>query len=337
MRADRANRTFVAAAALAGLGQLVLGLTGCGALMLAAHRLLLDGAGGVDAGLGVAVAMGLLSLGVAGRGLHSVHRQLVATERLARQVRDRQLEPSGPLETAAASMKIGRRIDLVDAEPAFAFTYGFLQPRVVLSRGLVDRSTPAELRAILEHESYHAQNLDPLKLVAVRAASDAFFFLPAIRQLTTSYLLDRELAADRRALTRAGTQPLTAALMTVLSPTHGFEAPVAAALGGSEQLSARVEQLESGREPPPADLNRTAITVSAAALAAIAVGALVVRVSMIDSMPAMMGPGMSAGSTMAPVAMVGMLVPIGVWTWVGWRVARWIRVRPRPPARHRSS
>ncbi len=329
MRADRANRTFVAAATLAGVGQLVLGTASCGALMFAAHRLLLNGAGGMDAGLVAAVAMGLLGLAVAARGLHSVHRQLVATERLARQVRDRRLEPSGPVATVASRMKIGRRVDLVDAEPAFAFTYGFLQPRVVLSRGLVDRSTPAQLRAILEHESYHARNLDPLKLVAVRAASAAFFFLPAIRQLSDNYLLDRELAADRRAVERAGTQPLAAALMRVLSPVDRFASPVAAALGGTEQLSARIEQLETGQEPAPADLDRTAITVSAAALVALVAGALLVRFVTMDSMPGMMGSGMAPRPRMTPAGMVGMLIPVGVWAWAGWRVARWLTVRPR--------
>lgn len=329
MTADRANRTFVAAAALAGAGQVVLGAASCGALMLAGHRLLLDGGGEMDIGLAVAVVMGLLGLVVSGRGLRSVHRQLVATERLARQVGDRRLEPSGPVADVAATMKIGRRIDLVDAEAAFAFTYGFLQPRVVLSRGLVDRSTSAQLRAILEHESYHARNLDPLKLVAVRAASDAFFFLPAIRSLTDSYLLDRELAADRRAAARAGTQPLAAAVMTVLSSVDEFESPVAAALGGQQQLSARIEQLETGQEPGPAGLSRTAITVSGAALAAIIAGALLVRFAVTDSMPGMMGSGMPAGSAMTPIAVVGMLIPVGVWTWIGWRVARWITVRPR--------
>jgi Peptidase family M48 len=43
-----------------------------------------------------------------------------------------------------------------------------LRPRVVVSQGLLERLSDAELRAVLEHEGYHVANLDPLKLVVLR-------------------------------------------------------------------------------------------------------------------------------------------------------------------------
>jgi Zn-dependent protease with chaperone function len=69
-----------------------------------------------------------------------------------------------------------------DAADSFSFVYGVMTPRVAVSRGLLERATGDELRAVLEHERYHVRNIDPLKAAIVRVLSEALFHSPAPRR-----------------------------------------------------------------------------------------------------------------------------------------------------------
>ena len=75
---------------------------------------------------------------------------------------------------------------------------------VAVSRGLVESVSSDELAAVLHHERYHVANYDPLKVVLARSLPDSLFFLPALGELRGRYVAGRELAADRRAMTRSG-------------------------------------------------------------------------------------------------------------------------------------
>src|SRR5205807_10105183 len=114
-----------------------------------------------------------------------------------------------------------------------------------------------------EHERYHVRNLDPLKVLLVRALPATFFFVPALAALRSRYVAGRELAADRRAVQECGRGPLVGALLKVVRGPAWSELEVAAAIGGPELLEVRVAQLESGREPRVAALTPRMIALSA--------------------------------------------------------------------------
>jgi Zn-dependent protease with chaperone function len=113
--------------------------------------------------------------------------------------------------------------------------FGALTPRAAVSRGLFEGFAANELQAVLEHERYHVRNLDPLKVLVVRALPATFFFLPALGALRTRYVAARELAADRRAVQACGRKPLVAALMKVVRGPAWSELEVAPSLAQSRQ------------------------------------------------------------------------------------------------------
>jgi len=204
-------------------------------------------------------------------GARSVARQIVASQRLARRVRGLALELPDELALTASAVGLGGRVVLLDAPERFSFAYGALTPRVAVSRGLLQGVSDHELRAVLEHERYHVCNLDPLKVILVQALSAAFFFLPALDALRARYIAGRELAADRRAVTACGRQPLVGALLKVVRGPDWSELEGVAAIGGPELLDVRVAQLETGIQPKLATLSITRATVSLVGAALFAV------------------------------------------------------------------
>jgi hypothetical protein len=266
---DSANRSFVALVGAALVPYVLLGALGCGVLSLAGYRLVTEGWAGLDRdGEDLRAAVVFFGLVTAGTvvALLSVRRQLRATRGLAAYVHERTIVATPEVAAAAEAAGLDGRIQVVDDGERFSFTYGVVHPTVVISRGLVDALGPDELAAVLHHERYHVGNADTFKVVVARAAPTAFFFLPALRNLRDRYLAGRELAADRRAVDAAGGRSLAAALHHALERPAWGSFGAAAALGGAEFLEMRVEQLESGREPPLAPVPRWARVATLAGL-----------------------------------------------------------------------
>jgi hypothetical protein len=265
MRPDRATRDFLTLVAVAVLvGSIVF----CGALGGVLMPLLLsrvsgDGLGAL-ANTSVLPAFALLSsvmIGV-GLGARSLARQLFASRRLARYVSTRAVRVPDALQSATARAGLQGRVMLVDAPESFSFVYGVLTPRVAVSQGLVEAASVNELSAVIEHERYHVQNLDPLKIVLARSLSAALFFLPVLGALRARYIADCELAADRQAITRCGDRSLAGALVKAIRGPNWDELSVAASIGGPDLLDVRVVQLETGVEPRLAAIDHRHVALS---------------------------------------------------------------------------
>lgn len=277
MRLDSGNRGFVALAALSFAGYLAVASAVCLLLALLAYRVAADGLGALaDQDAVVWPALAFLAVIAVGAllGLRSLATQVRSSAALARHVRGLRLPLPPELREAARRIGLGGRVRLVDAAEPFSFAYGALSPRVAVSRGLLETAAPAELDAVLAHERYHVRNLDPLKVVVVRALPAAFFYLPMLRDLRERYVAGRELAADRRAAEACGRAPLAGALLKAVRGPGWQELGAAAAIGGPELLDVRVAQLETGSEPPLARLSRRRLLLSIGAAALLTAAAL---------------------------------------------------------------
>ena len=102
---------------------------------------------------------------------------------------------------------------VVPSRRPHAFCVGLLRPVVVLSDGLIERLSEAELRSVLAHEHHHARRRDPLRRALVKAFCDGFWFIPALRPTARAQATVSELAADAVAMRSAGAQPLASALL----------------------------------------------------------------------------------------------------------------------------
>lgn len=286
----------------------VLVLAGCGFGSYLTDPIADDGVTALGRGLLLpAIAMLLLLLFAgAAAGAVSVARQLAATRRLGDHVdRNRMAAPPG---TPAG-------VEVVDHDNPFAFTFGLGEPRVAVSRGLVEQLSSDELQAVVVHERYHVRARDPLKLVVARAAARTCFFLPAVGHLVARYLAGRELAADRHSLRDLGRPALAGALFKVVAGPGWDELDAAAAMAGPELLAARVDQLEQGTEPPLPRLPVASVAVSALVLATL--GGVVTAVALQSGL-SMMGSGqttkLSGGDIAGAVA--GGLVCTAGWVWL---------------------
>lgn len=83
---------------------------------------------------------------------------------------------------------------------AFAFTYGLLRPRVVLSSGLQRALTEPETRAVFLHEQAHVRRRDPLRRFIPGLISAFFFYFPVLKDLALSCREHHEIFADLQAI-----------------------------------------------------------------------------------------------------------------------------------------
>jgi Zn-dependent protease with chaperone function len=256
---DRAARNLLALAAI------VLTLTAYGLCGLIAYGImpLLEGRTG-DGGVGLLAVVGLgmlLALSIY-RGGRTLRREAVATRELSRRLDATTLAVPIQLLLAARDVGLAGRVSLVDSSECCSFVYGAVVPRVAISSGLLARLAADELRAALEHERYHVERLDPLRSALAGAAVDATFFLPALRTFRGRYEAARELAADRRAVEIAGTRPLAGALLKAVEGGVP-ERPATISLAAPQLIDLRLAQLETGREPRSAGMDRRSLGASA--------------------------------------------------------------------------
>lgn len=148
-----------------------------------------------------------------------------------------------PARVAVVAAELGTadRLDLVATPEAFAATHGLVRPRILLSSGLVDTLSPAELAAVLRHEQHHVARRDPLRLLAVRVLAGYGWYLPALGWGAERFALHRELAADRAATSGAGVAALAGALLKLADVATPA---AAAAVNPKGSLPARIAQLE---------------------------------------------------------------------------------------------
>jgi hypothetical protein len=332
MSLDTANRSFAAMLGIALVaGMLVLcGAIGCVLVAIVVSRIAQDGVGALTADgrdLWPAVAfIALVGTGVA-VALRSAVGQVRDSQRLAGRVAGLALPLPGELVVAAQRAGLAGRVSLVDSPERFSFAYGALTPRVALSAGLIEATSPDELDAILAHERYHVRNLDPFKVVLARTLPALFFYLPLFRALQARYVAGRELAADRKAAESCGRKPLAGALLKVVRGPAWPELRTAAAIGGPELLDARVAQLETGTEPQVASIGRRALCGTLA-------GALAMTGLFVASVAGFGGPSEVANATgagLTPLDIAGAFLCAAPWAAGIWLGFRWLGRRTRRP------
>ena len=263
MRLNDANRAFTAIVGVSLAVFTLFALMACWIFGVLAYRLATDGLATFTLP-STAPALLLLGLLTASNVLviRSLRTQALNTRALTRWINDHELAVPEVVQARAERAGLDRRVVGVDDDAAVSFTFGLLHPRVALSRGLWEALDPDELAAVLEHERYHVENHDPLKVVLARSLPSALFFLPALRHLRDRYASAGELAADRRAMSSSGAANLAGALYKVVAGPPGIALGATAAIGGDDALEARVEQLETGAAPAAKPLSRSVLVAS---------------------------------------------------------------------------
>lgn len=133
---------------------------------------------------------------------------------------------------------------------------GIRRPQLVVARQVLAACSPAELRAIVAHETRHVANRDNLRRTLMMCLPDALSATGAGDQLLAQWHEATEEAADDAAgeHNHEGRCHLAAALLNVarLVPAdHPMAFLPASALYRGEDLARRVRRLVDGEAPPP--------------------------------------------------------------------------------------
>ncbi|MCX6724577.1 MAG: M56 family metallopeptidase [Candidatus Shapirobacteria bacterium] len=116
------------------------------------------------------------------------------------------------------SLGLNSRLRAVKHQQPFAFCFGFLKPRIIVSDKLIKILNEKELKTVLCHEKYHLDHKDALTMFITRLLLSLFPFFPLLNDQINHFSLDREIKADREAMLNLGeSQPLINTLKKLLS------------------------------------------------------------------------------------------------------------------------
>ncbi len=142
------------------------------------------------------------------------------------------------------SAELAPGVGVLESSSAFAISLGWLRPTVVVSRGLIERLTPAQLDVVVAHERAHAIRRDALVMTAARVLTCAH--LPsARRRILADLALACEQACDEEAARVCGDRVGVAETIVAAeraAAAMGASPAVGLAFGGGEVVH-RVEAL----------------------------------------------------------------------------------------------
>lgn len=149
----------------------------------------------------------------------------------------------GKLDKLLLRVGLKDKVNILDSTNSLCFCAGFISPRIYISQAIVDRFTVEQLEALLLHEKQHLDNYDPVKTLISRLFATILFFIPFLRDMLNGYLVEKEIAADQKAIRKQGhNRGIAGALDMLLQET--LTLPAAGwVVGGSDSLEYRLESL----------------------------------------------------------------------------------------------
>ena len=195
--------------------------------------------------------------------------------------------------SAARPLALAAPIPIIECQAALEPSLvGIRRPVVMLPRGLAERLSEAETRAVLGHELAHYRRRDTLTAALHKLVQTLFWFYPPVWWLGARLVAEREQACDEAVLaagTGAEVYP-----EGILKVCRFFAQPGGACASGASgaDLKRRVEAIMSGRGTFP--VGRTKKTAVSMALA----GAL--SASILFAAPAVPFAHAQASNAMSP-------------------------------------
>jgi Zn-dependent protease with chaperone function len=195
-------------------------------------------------------------------GLRATARQVRRSRAIAR-LRSVAGPPARRLAEAAARSDI--RVEQIETDRPFCALVGVWRPRVVVSRGAIDRLSDDELCAALQHERAHQSLHEVFWASLVALSADCSLF--RARRAHAAYRRCREFVADDAAARTVAAVDLASALLALArSPA----APMGVGFAETADVPVRIARLlRPEHEPQGRSYARAAIAALAALGAAI--------------------------------------------------------------------
>ncbi len=195
-------------------------------------------------------------------GLRATASQVRRSRGIAR-LRSVTVPPAQRLAAAAARCHI--RVEQIDIDRPFCALVGVWRPRVVISRGAVDRLNDDELCAALQHERAHQSLHEVFWTALVALSADCSLF--RARRAQVAYRRCREFVADDAAARRVAAVDLASALLAF---SRGPATPMGVGFADAADVPVRIARLLRPEHVP----QRGRASAAVAALAALGVAVL---------------------------------------------------------------
>ncbi|WCK53265.1 M56 family metallopeptidase [Aneurinibacillus sp. Ricciae_BoGa-3] len=154
-------------------------------------------------------------------------------------------------------------ITVINHKVPFAFTMGLIQPKVMLSTGLLNLLKKEEVEAVIHHEFYHKKHRDPLKTFLLSLFASVLWFIPILRWLQQRYKMIREVLADDHAINTMGTPvALGSALLKLLKREKSISMPFSFVSFADTAINYRIRKLVDPDTTVPLHPPLTPIVVS---------------------------------------------------------------------------
>lgn len=162
------------------------------------------------------------------------------TARIVASDRRERLSRIATLSMVALTDRLPGALVIEHAAP-YAFCVGGRHRRIIVTTGLLDTLSAAELDAVLAHELAHLRQRHHLALLGCRALSATLSpAFPAFRHMMVDVRLFAELCADDSARSRVGSRPLKNALATLACAP----APTGALAASGNDVLTRLRRLD---------------------------------------------------------------------------------------------
>jgi beta-lactamase regulating signal transducer with metallopeptidase domain len=190
-----------------------------------------------------------------------IGRQVIVTKRFSRRLlkcKDNEL-------TSLIRTTFGHndRLIVVKSSSVLAFTMGYIKPTIVLSTGLIQLLEKDELRAVIEHETFHKNNRDPLKIFVLEIIAQSLWFIPLTQWCQQNYSIISEILADEYAVRKMDSElELSTALIKLIKYHVSLkETPSLVHFSGGS-INFRLQQLVEPKEAIPIKLTTKTIFIS---------------------------------------------------------------------------
>lgn len=138
------------------------------------------------------------------------------------------------------------KVTIVNQKKPQAFCFGFLNPKIYISTGLLKLMSVSELEVILKHEKYHLENRDAFTMLLATLVESLFPFFPILSDFIKIYRTDREVKTDQFATSGSAVKK---SLSTVLKKLLKLEPMINPAfipgIISADTLEARIQSLLS--------------------------------------------------------------------------------------------
>lgn len=155
--------------------------------------------------------------------------------------------PSGTIQVVMKRIGIEKMVHVVEDGKPFAYCVGIRHPRIYISTGLIDISTPEEMEIILRHELYHIEHHHLVVRFVIEVFRTFFLFIPVFSDLLRHIIIRQEIEADKAAISVVGTQKPLVDILAKLIRYEQSQYAAVAAIVDSFSLEERVYSLTNAQ------------------------------------------------------------------------------------------